>query len=102
MFEELKIEKQSLHTGVIASGDQFVFQQGQKEQIAKETPEALCCEMEGAAVAQACFELKVPYVVVRVVSDSGDGSAHADYEKFCNTLAGSVTFAILDEFVQQM
>jgi hypothetical protein len=41
-------------------------------------------------------------VIVRIVSDSGDGSAHADYEKFCNNLAGNVTFAILDEFVKEM
>ena len=79
-----------------------MFSQAQKELILKDVPEALCNEMEGAAVAQACHELKIPYVVVRVVSDSADGSAHTDYEKFCNKLAGSVTFAILDEFVREM
>ena len=102
VFEELHIGQQSKFVGVIVSGDQFISQPNQKRQILADVPEALCCEMEGAAVAQVCFELKIPYVVVRVVSDMGDGSAHVDYEKFCNNLAGKVTFAILNEFVQQM
>eukprot|EP00703_Trepomonas_sp_PC1_P001632 JAP94974.1 5'-methylthioadenosine nucleosidase, S-adenosylhomocysteine nucleosidase [Trepomonas sp. PC1] len=102
VYKELGISGQKAHTGIIASGDQFVSSQEQKKAILADVPEALCNEMEGAAVAQACFELKIPYVVVRVVSDSADGGAHADYEKFCNKLAGNVTFAILDEFIQQM
>jgi len=58
--------------------------------------------MEGAAVAQVCYKLGVPYVVVRVISDSGDNSAPVDHDKFCNTLAGVVCFAVADEIVRNM
>lgn len=31
--------------------------------------------MEAAAIAQVCHSFELPFVVVRAVSDSGDGSA---------------------------
>ena len=38
--------------------------------------------MEGAAVAHAAFLNKIPYVVIRAISDKADGSAHMDYPEF--------------------
>ena len=58
--------------------------------------------MEGGAVAQACYELSIPYVVIRIVSDSADDEAPGDYEKFCLKLAGHAIFGVLDEFLKGM
>lgn len=69
------------HTGRIASGDRFVREPGEKQRISR-TFNARCCEMEGAALAQACFLAKVPYLVVRAISDKADGSASVDYPTF--------------------
>lgn len=38
--------------------------------------------MEGAAVAQAAYLNKVPYLIVRAISDKADDSAHMDYGEF--------------------
>lgn len=42
----------------------------------------LSAEMEGAAIAHAAFLNKLPYVVLRAISDKADGSAHMDYPEF--------------------
>ncbi|CAL5996979.1 5'-methylthioadenosine_nucleosidase / S-adenosylhomocysteine nucleosidase [Hexamita inflata] len=46
-----------------------------KHSILEFTPEAQCGEMEGAAVVQACLQIKMDYCIVRVISDAGDSDA---------------------------
>ena len=70
-----------VHEGRIASGDQFISSAEQKELIVGEFG-ALCAEMEGAAIAQACMLAGIPCVIVRAISDKADGSAHMDYPTF--------------------
>lgn len=67
--------------GRIATGDTFVASSRQKRSI-QETFGALCCEMEGAAVAQAACVNKIPFVVVRTISDKADDAAVDDYPAF--------------------
>ena len=63
------------------SGDQFVAKKEVKDQIIENT-DGYCTEMEGAAVAQAAYLNKVPYLIVRAISDKADDSAHMDYGEF--------------------
>ena len=42
----------------------------------------LCCEMEGAAVAQACYLNDTPFVIIRAISDKADDSEEMNYEAF--------------------
>ena len=67
--------------GVIASGDQFVNSKEKKDWI-KENFNAIACEMEGAAVAQVAYVNKVPFCVIRAMSDKADGSSHMDFAEF--------------------
>ncbi len=69
------------HVGRVASGDRFVREDKDKRRIIEEFS-ASCCEMEGAAIAQTCFLNKVPYLIVRAISDKADGSAQVDYPIF--------------------
>ena len=67
--------------GRICSGDQFINTDEQKARIIKQFG-GLCCEMEGGAIAQACYLNHVPYVIIRAISDKFDGSNQIDYEIF--------------------
>lgn len=67
--------------GRVASGDRFVADRADKERIVAEFS-ADVCEMEGAAVAHTAFVNNTPFLVVRAISDSADGSADMDYPTF--------------------
>ena len=67
--------------GRVASGDQFVADRETKENIIQNT-EGFCTEMEGAAIGQAAYLNKIPYLVIRAISDKADDSAHMDYPAF--------------------
>ena len=71
----------SCAVGRVATGDSFVRDAAEKDRIAR-TFQARCCEMEGAAIAQACWLNDVPFVVVRAISDKADGSDALDYPIF--------------------
>lgn len=67
--------------GIIASGDCFVSSSEKKKYI-KETFDAIACEMEGAAIAQACYVNKVRFALIRSISDEADGHSSMDYQQF--------------------
>jgi len=67
--------------GRIASGDQFVASAEQVRWL-REVLQATCVEMEGAAMAQVCAKLGVPFVIVRSISDTADHSAGIDFREF--------------------
>lgn len=75
------------HMGRIASGDLFVSEEGQRQRI-HDTFHALCAEMEGAAIAQACWRNRVPFVILRSISDNADGNAGVSYAEFSEKAAG--------------
>ena len=67
-----------VHSGRICSGDQFISDKAAKERIVSEFG-GLCCEMEGAAVAQVCTLNNVSFLILRAISDSADESAGEDF-----------------------
>ena len=85
-------------TGVIASGDQFVASVERKAFIVEHF-KAIACEMEGAAVGQVCYVNKIPFCVLRAISDSADGSSHMDYPTFVQ-MAAEQSVALLRRFMR--
>ena len=84
--------------GRIATGDMFVSVIGQREFIAFEF-DALCCEMEGAAVGQVCYMNKIPFAVLRSISDDLKFNKGTDFESF-SQLAADRTVKALKKFIQ--
>ncbi len=68
-------------SGRVVTGDQFIASREIKDRI-KENFGGLCTEMEGAAIAQAAWLNKVPFVIIRAISDKADDSAEMDYPTF--------------------
>ena len=76
-------ENPDIHTftGRIVSGDQFVSSAEVKERLVSNF-NAMCTEMEGAAIAHAAYLNKVSCVIIRAISDKADNSAVMDYPEF--------------------
>lgn len=75
-----------VYEGRVCSGDQFVSTDEQKEAILSEFG-GLCCDMEGGAIAQVCYQNDTPYVIMRAISDKADGSSKVDFEEFMEQTA---------------
>jgi len=59
----------------------FVAERAAKERIIANT-KAICTEMEGTAIAHVAFRNKLPFVILRAISDKADDSAEMDYPTF--------------------
>lgn len=81
--------------GIIATGDVFLNSNEIKNRIVK-TFGASAGEMEGGSIGQVCVINKVPYAVVRAISDNADGSSHVDYPTFVKTAAENSTRLMLE------
>lgn len=72
--------------GTIASGDQFINSADKKAYIA-ENFGAIACEMEGGSVGHVCYVNKVPFAVIRAISDGAGDDSHMDYPTFAGKAA---------------
>lgn len=95
---EFKITDPKVHYGDIASGDQFVSDKLQAEKIKTSIPEVACVEMEGAAVAQVCYEYEIPFSIIRTISDESNNNAHIDFPKFAQRIASKYAHGVLREY----
>lgn len=98
-FENFKISEPKIHLGDIASGDQFISSSLQSAKIISGLPSIKCVEMEGAAVAQVCFEYKVPFSIIRTISDNANHNAHVDFPKFAKEIASQYALGILQHYL---
>ncbi len=80
------VEGMRVHEGVIATGDQFIHDGAVRSRI-HGLFHAKAVEMEGGAVAQACYMHGVPCGVLRSISDQADGHSEMDYPTFTRLAA---------------
>lgn len=70
-----------VEVGRILSGDQFISDKAKKETLITDF-QGDCTEMEGAAIAHSAYLNKIPFVIIRAISDKADDSAEMDYPTF--------------------
>ncbi len=87
----------SVYEGRVATGDQFICSKEKKFSIVDNFG-AICCEMEGAAVAQVAYLNEVPFLILRAISDKADDSAEVDYPAF-ERMAAWHSIKIISEMV---
>ena len=90
----------SASPGTSATGDRFVASREEKERLLSEFT-ASACEMEGGAVAQVAYVNNTPFIVIRAISDSADGSATVDYPTFLAEAAknsAAMTLALVKSY----
>jgi adenosylhomocysteine nucleosidase len=84
-----------VHQGLVASGDRFVASGAESAALRAALPDALAVEMEGAAIAQVCFDYGVPFGAVRTISDRADDLAHVDFSAFVRDVASRYSSTLL-------
>lgn len=88
------------HEGSIASGDQFISDPEAIRRIRTGLPQVLCVEMEGAAVAQVCFEYKIPFNIIRTISDKANDNSHVDFPAFAAEVASPYARGIIRNYFE--
>lgn len=84
--------------GTIATGDQFLCREEQRDFI-RSTYSAIAGEMEGGSIGQVCYVNQIPFVVIRVISDDADGNSPKDYPVFAKEAADAgvaITVSVIE------
>jgi adenosylhomocysteine nucleosidase len=102
LLRSFGITSPHVHTGLIVSGDRFVATAAEGADLRRRLPDALAVEMEGAALAQVCHDLDVPFAVVRTVSDRADDAAHVDFGRFVDQVASRYSLAIIRRWLRDL
>jgi adenosylhomocysteine nucleosidase len=97
-----KLRQPQVHRGLIASGDQFMNSHAAITALHTDLPGLLAVEMEGAAVAQVCYELGVPFAVIRAISDNANENAATDFMRFVKSVAARYAFHIVRRFCEEV
>jgi adenosylhomocysteine nucleosidase len=97
----LGIAEPAVYRGLIVTGDQFV-KDGTRSELVSAFPDALCVEMEGGAIAQVCHLNGVPFVIVRVISDSADANAAVDFKRFVQSIAPAYAVGIVSRLLTRL
>jgi adenosylhomocysteine nucleosidase len=102
LLKEFQISIPHIATGTIASGDQFIADSGKIHELDTSIANLKCVEMEGAAVAQVCYEHDIPCAVIRVMSDNADEHADINFARFVEKAASYFTRGVIRELIRNI
>ena len=88
LANQTKLRGRKIIAGRILTGDQFITKKEMRDHeylINELKGDAI--EMEGGSIAQVCTLNKVPFLIVRTLSDKADGTAVKDFNKFLPVVA---------------
>ncbi|MFD1316114.1 5'-methylthioadenosine/adenosylhomocysteine nucleosidase [Namhaeicola litoreus] len=97
--EKFGITAPKIIVGDIASGDQFISEKEEIKKIKSGLATVVCAEMEGAAVAQVCFEYAMPFSIFRTISDKANDNSHIDFPAFAKEIASNYALGILKNYL---
>lgn len=100
VLRELGVASPRVRVGGVASGDQFIKSADVARRIADDLPGTLCVEMEGAAVAQVCYEHGARFGVIRAISDSADHEAADDFWRSLPRFAAAYTHGVARRLIE--
>ena len=100
---DLLPDRDDIHKGLICSGDQFIDTIESVNNIKGSFPDALAVDMESGAIAQVCHLNHVPFLAMRVISDS-PGASHDNTQEYLDfwTTAPQETFMLLKDIMDRL
>lgn len=96
-IDNIENKEYKVKLGNIASGDIFCTDINMKNKI-KSKFNADAIEMEGAAIAQVCYLDKVPFIILRSISDTPNGINNITFAEYLE-LASKRCAKILGKFI---
>lgn len=97
-FEKIKRENGSflpeIKKGIIVTGDVFVASEVATQRLRKDL-KAAATEMEGAAVAQTCYQQNIPFLIIRSLSDNANSKAKNDVQNFYQIAAQNAAIMVM-------
>ena len=90
-----------LHCAPIVSGDTFISKLETRQWIEANFPKAVAVEMEAAAIAQTCYLLGTPFLILRAVSDNAGEGDTISYDTFV-TQAASLSAKMNIDFIENL
>ena len=97
-FEKIKRENGSfppaIKKGVIVTGDVFVASETATNRLRKDL-NAAATEMEGAAIAQTCYQQNIPFLIIRSLSDNANNKAKNDVQSFYQIAAENAAIMVM-------
>lgn len=80
--------------GTVATGDSFIGELTQIEQIKQAFPNTAAVEMEACSVAQVCYQFNVPFLVIRSISDIAGKESHISFKDYLDQAARNATLML--------
>lgn len=74
----IQLENATIVLGKIASGDKFISKVKERNTLRREFL-TVGCDMESGAIAQVCLQNKIPFAVVKSISDNLEQNYKEDY-----------------------
>ena len=95
-------EGKRVYGGLICSGDKFITDRKELEAIKARFPEGMACDMESGAIAQVCHICHIPFISMRIISDTPGVDDH--WEQYTNfwEAAPQQSFAILRNTIENL
>ena len=91
----------NIKKGLIATGDSFISDEGVINRLKDELPDLEAIEMEGGSVAQVAEQEGVPWIILRVISDSADSDSEIDFDRFLKDYVLS-SWKLIECFLQDI
>jgi len=101
-LKKFDIDSPQFFIGDIASGDKFFSMKSDKETLIATIPSIQCVEMEGAAVAQVCYEYDIPFTIIRTISDTADEQSAIDFPLFVKDISSKYSAEIIKNIYKQL
>lgn len=92
---------QQLRKGLVVSGDSFISDKNRREWIENTFPNALAVEMEASAIAQTCYIMNTPFLMLRTISDNAGEGDSISFDTFVEK-AGKLSAEMNIRFVESL
>lgn len=99
-IKEIRLSDDTVKYGLICTGDQFITNNDALMAIKEKFPEALAVDMESNSIAHACYQNKIPFISIRIISDTPWVEYHSEqYAAFWKS-APQRLFQIVSEIIR--